>query len=402
MMQSNQLTAVRVRDIILDIEHPLADKFGHYDAIGTIFYQKLDGPPPSENTALDFTAVPLFSHVKYYPLINEIVLIMTTYDKQIYEGKQSQTYYFPQINIWGHPHHNALPSISSLESSQDYTNSNIGENLGGIVRRVKDGSTDITLGVYFKEQLNIKPLLPYEGDMILEGRFGNSIRFGSTNYDEFISDVNLWSDGGNTGDPITIIRNGQNSEAGNEGWIPTTEDINGDASSIYLTSNQRIQNFIPASPYRESWGAKYILPPTLEEALLNPAGLENLEEGILSLFVVDPITGLPGGEIALPPDNEDPTITLPVVVSVEEEYEIDEIVDNPQAANEVEPDQIGPTNFNPIGNINHLQNPGDVEGSGGATIGFDTSGGEAAGVANSIVIDPDNLTDDKPGIDHTP
>ena len=34
--------AVRVKDIILNIEHPQAINFGGYDAIGTIFFTKLD------------------------------------------------------------------------------------------------------------------------------------------------------------------------------------------------------------------------------------------------------------------------------------------------------------------------------------------------------------------------
>ena len=118
--------------------------------------------------------------------------------------------------------------------------------------------------------------MPYEGDMILEGRFGNSIRFGSTNNSQEISNPNAWSDSGNTGDPITIIRNGQSSNLDEKGWIPTTERINEDATSIYLTSNQRLQNFIQASPYMESWNAEYIEPQTIEQALLEPAPLSQL------------------------------------------------------------------------------------------------------------------------------
>jgi hypothetical protein len=52
----------------------------------------------------------------------------------------------------------------------------------GSVRRITDQDTDIELGETFNENnvLNNRPLLPYEGDIIYEGRFGNSIRFGST------------------------------------------------------------------------------------------------------------------------------------------------------------------------------------------------------------------------------
>ena len=38
----NGLKAVRVIDIILDIDHPLADENGGYDSIGKIFYTDLD------------------------------------------------------------------------------------------------------------------------------------------------------------------------------------------------------------------------------------------------------------------------------------------------------------------------------------------------------------------------
>ena len=53
--------------------------------------------------------------------------------------------------------------------------------------------------------------------------------------------LNDWSQGPSTsGDPITIIRNGQSVKANNEGWVPITEDINNDLTSIYLTSTQTI------------------------------------------------------------------------------------------------------------------------------------------------------------------
>ena len=56
----------------------------------------------------------------------------------------------------------------------------------GIARRVTDFSTDINLNSpltdkgSFVEKTNIHPLLPFAGDNIYEGRWGNSIRFGST------------------------------------------------------------------------------------------------------------------------------------------------------------------------------------------------------------------------------
>ena len=122
---------------------------------------------------------------------------------------------------------------------------------GAVVRQVEDGSTDIPLGNYFNEKLNTKSLLPYEGDFLLEGRFGNSLRFGATarHKEETVipeEHKNPWSNGtkGSMGDPITIIRNGQSVALNEEGWMHAIEDINLDPSSIYMTSNHKIDNFI--------------------------------------------------------------------------------------------------------------------------------------------------------------
>jgi len=266
--------AVRVKDIILNIEHPQAIELGGYDAIGTIFFTRLDENIPLEKnwTNITNTARPLFSFLKNYPLINEIVLILSSYDKGIYQtGNGSTNYYFPNLNIWNHPHHNALPTTKGIlddASKQDYEQT---QN-GIVVRQVEDGSTDIDLGNYFSESLAIKPLLPYEGDTIIEGRFGNSIRFGSTNIGEDIlkENKNRWSNQGKTGDPITLIRNGQLENTDKKGWVHTIEDIDDDASSIYLTSNQQLTNFIPSSIHQKSFGANLVQPQNLNQQLTDP------------------------------------------------------------------------------------------------------------------------------------
>ena len=269
--KGQKIIAVRVTDIILDGTTEIAKKYGGYDAVGTIFYTILENNTPLEEISTSNTARPIFSNIKHYPLKNEIVLILSSKDKSIYNSEGiSTSYYFPPLNIWNHPHHNALPSVKGLKNSsteQDYQQT---EN--GIIRQVTDEGTDINLGNYFSELLKIKPLLPYEGDYILEGRFGNSIRLGSTNIGESIPDEanNIWSTTGNVGDPITIIRNGQSEKLDNKGWIPTIEDLNDDATSIYLTSNQRLSDFRVASTNFQSYQAQIELPEDLDTALTNP------------------------------------------------------------------------------------------------------------------------------------
>ncbi len=265
--------AVRVKDIILNIEHPQAINFGGYDAIGTIFFTKLDDNTPLEQTwtNINNTARPIFSFLKNYPLKNEIVLIMSSYDKNIYNTGGFTNYYFPNLNIWNHPHHNALPTIKGISddaSKRDYKQT---EN-GLAVRQIEDEGTNIDLGDYFKEQTKIKPLLPYEGDTIIEGRFGNSIRFGSTNIGESIleENKNRWSNNSTVGDPILIIRNGQLEETDGKGWVHSIEDIDDDASSIYLTSNQKLDKFIPASIYQKSFGANLKQSENINTLLTDP------------------------------------------------------------------------------------------------------------------------------------
>jgi hypothetical protein len=159
-------------------------------------------------------------------------------------------FYLPPLGIWNHPHHDAYPNLvgpnQNSKQTRDYKSA---EN--GVVRRVKDKSTEIDLNSptnssqnTFEEEANIHPLMPFMGDSLLEGRHGQSIRFGSTARPSADSPSllidNNWSTIGKNGNPITILRNGQPEKVSNRGWIPITEDINNDLSSIYLTSYQKL------------------------------------------------------------------------------------------------------------------------------------------------------------------
>jgi len=90
----------------------------------------------------------------------------------------------------------------------------------------------------------VDPLQPFEGDDLYEGRFGQSIRFGSTvsGGDMSIYEKKpTWKGSGNT-DPLLILRV-KKTEGGSNKY--TVEDISKDESSIYLTSKQSLNNFKP-------------------------------------------------------------------------------------------------------------------------------------------------------------
>ena len=235
-----QIINARVVDIILDETHPTWDIFGGWNGIGTIEFVLLENINQQDTT----TAIPLFPQLKNYPLINETVLIFSFPNRNIDKYSNVKGYYYLNpINLWNHPHHNAFPDVFKSETT-DAQNADYESIQGGQVRRIKDNSSEIELnspeiGGTFVEKANIHPILSFAGDNILEGRFGNSLRLGNTSKTK--GEIkNNWSLSGENGDPITILRNGQDPNSGEKGWIPVTENINNDLSSIYLTSTQQI------------------------------------------------------------------------------------------------------------------------------------------------------------------
>ncbi len=208
----------RVKDIILDENHPEFEIYGEWSAIGGILIEDVSQP---SNTNSITIAKPLFPNIKQYPLLNEVVVILVLPSTGLETNQTSNSlYYLPPLNIWGSQHHNAIPGFSELTPSQQksYSQTSVGST-----KKVTDEGTTINLGKGFIEQSNINPLQPYIGDYIIEGRFGNSIRFA----------------GDEGKDPITKIRNGQGPRT-EEGWTTINEDINEDSGSIYLTSTQQI------------------------------------------------------------------------------------------------------------------------------------------------------------------
>jgi len=229
--QMNLIRAVRVLSIVLDETHPRFKELGEWNGLGIIEYEDVNNPLPSQSPP---TARPLTGNNKNLPLVNEIVYLIGLPDTDIDSiSSNSADYYINIVSLWNHPHHNAYPTApNALPPTQqkDYVQTQVGS-----IRRVTDQSTEIFLGKTFIERSNIHPILPFEGDIISEGRWGNSIRIGST----VKNTPNNWSTVGTNGDPILIIRNGQGKQT-EEGWIPTVEDINNDDSSIYVTSTQKI------------------------------------------------------------------------------------------------------------------------------------------------------------------
>jgi len=256
--------AARVMKAILDDTNPETSKafkeFGEWSTIGGIFFNSLNQPNPNIKFTTNNFARPLFPNVSAIPLENEIIYIMSLPNSSIQSDVNGVSYYyFQSINIWNSTHHNAIPDpINGKPTDPESQQQDYQETEAGNVRRVTDGSTEIDLGDTFEEKLEVRNMLPYEGDYIYQGRWGNTIRLGSTVTDASIP--NTWSSTVDNGDPIMILKNGQHDED-TDPWVPQVEDINTDLSSIYLTSTQTLPINVASKSYNS-----YFAPPVATEA----------------------------------------------------------------------------------------------------------------------------------------
>lgn len=193
------------------------DECGRWAGIGTVLFKPYPSSKTKDNyeenttsnTVLGYSvAKPFFPNQKYIPLNGELILFFSLPSINTQKNNSNTTpayYYITNINLWGNNHSNS-----------------------------QTADPEHPLGFGFDENPNIQSLLPFEGDYILEGRFGNTLRFGSTN--KINTGENFWSDSGKNGNPITILTNGHKF-GGEKLYV---EDINQDASALYLTSTQKV------------------------------------------------------------------------------------------------------------------------------------------------------------------
>lgn len=233
----------RVNDILLS-SNTKTDNFfndaGGWAGLGSIKFTQIGTVVDNDNPSR-LIAKPLFTNISQYPLLEEIVLILQAPSDGLNIDPQAKSYYYlTTVGLWNSIHHNAFPDIPNF-------NKKIKDKNSTSIRNVEEGSsisnspdTEILkFGNSFKEKPDIRNLLPEEGDIIIEGRWGQSIRFSSTTTQKLPN--NSWSSQGELGSPITIIRNGQSKEKNTSApWVPIYEDINNDGSSIYMSSGQDI------------------------------------------------------------------------------------------------------------------------------------------------------------------
>jgi hypothetical protein len=244
---TNRMFPVRVIDVSLTPSSNGKSIFqltnGWY-GIGAIKFEPLSNSTIPSEFPQGNIAYPLDINFRNLPLINEIVyVILGPSFRKLTEGNSDSFdfYYTNTLSIWNGVHLNPLPSPNNFSSDTNtVSNQDVAD---GIENNKNNKLTEASYGRIFKENEKIRNLYPQEGDVIIEGRFGNSLRFTSTNRQPSGS-TNIqspWSTSGTNGTPLTILRNGQYDVGLNrDNWFPVFENIQGDASSIYLTAGQAI------------------------------------------------------------------------------------------------------------------------------------------------------------------
>ena len=218
----------------LEIEEQLKSKY-----IGAIQF-RLTTQPNKRDESLSI-ALPYNKSNISLPTINEVVRIIKlesggfNYERII--GSP-----LPNINT----DTDAISGTSKKEKAANVASSTEYSKVKdtGISRSDTEDNTDLSsLGKYFESQANIHKLRLYEGDTLLESRFGQSIRFSGYN------------NGDNEFSPAITIRNGEGAESlSNEIGASTTEDINKDNNIIFLGSGNALLNYtLPTKNKKESF-----------------------------------------------------------------------------------------------------------------------------------------------------
>lgn len=184
--------------------------------------------------------LPFFPNLKNYPLVNETVLVIGLANKEYKNNFNNLTfYYLSPLNLWNSNQTNPIPypttKVTSNSQGKSYQEV---EQTGNPNKPQETGNIVFKPGLYFNEDNISNPTFPYEGDYIIDGRFGNSLRFGNTVPNGIVPVQNNWSTSGSIGDPITILTNRKHTSQPLFNSI--TEDINLDGSSAYFTSTQKI------------------------------------------------------------------------------------------------------------------------------------------------------------------
>ncbi len=180
--------------------------------------------------ATEVTAIPANANYLHVPLYGEQVIIFNAISGRTENIKTGQFYYMSIVNVHGQVNNNIMPFIQDTRvNTKNYTTNGISST----------NKSKIPEQVSF-ESRNIVTIQPYQGDTILQDRFGSLLRFSSTHRElNAYSQKPIWQ-GSKIGDPFISLTCGL--EGARKSGYYTIENPDKDASLIYLSSTQKINN----------------------------------------------------------------------------------------------------------------------------------------------------------------
>ena len=242
-MGENSVIA-RVTFILLDDSNKEKfDRFGGWKALGTIECVPYINGADSDTVIV---AKPIDTHFTKYPVITELVRLKKGVSSKSQGGSTNYSpewYYIEVLSTWNAVEHNATPDSILLKNKYNqkpYSETTIGHTAKDNTKENLDITGD------FKDTGKVRKLIKAPGDITIEGRSGNTIRFGSY-IESFKSPIS-----GKDRSPLIMIVNGQRNV---DSKIPIFEDVNKDGSSFYLLNGQTV-NFIPSSVNFDSFNMK--------------------------------------------------------------------------------------------------------------------------------------------------
>ena len=237
-----------VLDVILNEEHPDYGQTGFN--VGTIRFKYMDFGAHRDSMEMGFRAYPLEVTVQEYPLIGEIVLIQKIRGNHFYSRRMNVNKKL-QLNSFK----NILDRLKPTGTQQN-TSQAIQQARGNQLHQSSQEPEENLVNENYEPQETLYNLKHFDGDIIIQNRYGATLRFGSSLSENALNQKTDPTEPQNgdsvilgptvplNNDPIIVMRVGEREDprkTRDTDYALIVEDINLDSSSFVLSSNQLIQ-----------------------------------------------------------------------------------------------------------------------------------------------------------------
>lgn len=237
-----------VLEICMD---PNSDLFESQKDIGKIRFRNLLYDLSRPDKLCISTAMPLDRSMARYPFPGEEVLIFQAFGEKerLLGAIIEDTYFYSFVislthNITANTYPFLEANYKQVDPSKLFPSKAIEEIR--LDKKIEDLEMLKPLGT--KDIVIRKQLQPHEGDFILQGRFGNTIRMAGSS----AKTKTGWSKEGMSGDGIMMIRVEKDSTTKSENML-IEENIDTDDASIYLCTSQQVPFTLGCSKILSTW-----------------------------------------------------------------------------------------------------------------------------------------------------